>query len=174
MSDTLLGASIAIISSILTTLVGGGVKWFLDFRSYKREQEKIKQEREVQKDAKYLEKRIEAYEEWIAHFASCITSLTVLLQQNGNNSAPLFDGKMVMDMLINKQAQRMAALKMFGHPKVYEHVEGLLIEFNKLSQLEGEARQTHLTACAQKLEEIATMMRQEINRILCGNEEICV
>lgn len=28
MSDTLLGASIAIISSVLTTLVGGGVKWF--------------------------------------------------------------------------------------------------------------------------------------------------
>jgi hypothetical protein len=150
------------------------IKYFLDKCAYKREVEKIKQEREVQKDAKYLEKRIEAYEEWIAHFASCITSLTVLLQQNGNNSAPLFDGKMVMDMLINKQAQRMAALKMFGHPKVYEHVEGLVIEFNKLSQLEGEARQTHLTTCAQKLEEIATMMRQEINRILCGNEEICV
>lgn len=73
MNDTVLGALIAGGCGVLTAVVGGLIKWFLDVRAYKREQTKIKEERDSQKDTNYLEKRIAAYEAWIAHAGACIT-----------------------------------------------------------------------------------------------------
>ena len=173
MNDTVLGALIAGGCGVLTAVVGGLIKCFLDVRAYKREQTKIKEERDSQKDTNYLEKRIAAYEAWIAHASACITFLTAVAQQP-EACANLVDGQKIWDRFWEKQANCMASLKMFAHPKVYAQVEAFVLEFNKLSEINVNDRQTHLTRCGQKIEEIASQMRHEVNQVLCGKEEICV
>lgn len=83
MSETLLGAVIAGGCGVLTTIVGGVIKHFLDKYAYKREVEKIKQEREAQKDAEYLQRRISVYENVIAHFVACLSFFNAVFQQGG-------------------------------------------------------------------------------------------
>ena len=173
MNDTVLGALIAGGCGVLTAVAGGLIKWFLDVRAYKREQTKIKEERDSQKDTNYLEKRIAAYEAWIAHASACITFLTTVAQQP-EMCANLIDGQKLWDRFWEQQANCMATLKMFAHPKVCAQVEEFVLELNKLTEINVKNQQNFLTHCGQKIEEIASQMRQEINRILCGEEEICV
>ena len=59
--------------------------------------------------------------------------------------AGLIDGQKVWDVFVDRQAQCMAALKMFGHPKIYQCMSELVLEINALPNGDNATQQERLT-----------------------------
>lgn len=173
MNDTVLGALIAGGIGVLTAVVGGLIRWFLDVQADKREKEKVKEERDHQRDVAYLEKRTQAYERFVEYYASLIRILCFAMGSNFEQNGMLKEYNL-FDYLSKDEASCITAIKMYGHPKIYEAVNLFVGEFVNCLKMPKEECRQELTKIGGQLEGIAHNMREEITRVLCHMEEICV
>lgn len=175
MSDTVLGAFIAGIAGVVTAVVGGGVKWFLDARAHRRECD-------YQRDKDYLEKRMSAYEGFITFYTSYLSFLNFVASSQEVNSSPegqnsircLAERQTIFNDIFKNESNHLTAIRMYGSPCIYKKVAEFLKEYNEHFSKKDLSRTAAINELSKKLEEIAFDMRVEINNVLCRKEEIKV
>lgn len=175
MCDTLLGAFIAGITGVITAIVGGGVKWFLDVRAHKRECD-------YQRDRDYLEKRMSAYEGFIALYTSYLSFFNFVANSQELNPSPdelnsircLVERQTIFNDIFKNESNHLAAIRMYGSPCIYKKVAEFLKEYNEHFSKKDFSLTGEINELSKKLEEIAFDMRVEINNVLCREEEIKV
>lgn len=177
MNDTLLGAMIAGGVGVLTSVVGGFIKWFLDVRTYKRDEEKINKEHDYQRDQDYLKKRIATYEAFIGYFGAYLSFLTFFANASKFSQeyvTAIAQRQTTLNDVFKEHMHHIAAIKMYGHPKMYEVVVQFMKDLESNENLSNKQIIERLKMSGERLDEIAHEMRVEINNIMCHKEEICI
>lgn len=172
MSDTMLGAIIAGGVGVLTALVGGIIRWFLDVQASKREKEKMKEERKHQQEKFYLEKRIQAYEGFIEYYRSFVAFFNFAVNVGSVDSVQAFlEKQTVLTDAFKKEACHLASLQLYGHPDAHKLACKFIQTLGVALNQPKEALKQGLQDAAQQLDSIACGMRNEIKGIAGYVEE---
>lgn len=174
MSDTMLGAVIAGGVGVLTALVGGVIRWFLDVQASKREKEKIKEEWKHQQEKIYLEKRIQAYEGFIEYYGAFIAFFSFAVNVGSIDSVQGFlEKQTVLTDAFKKEAFHLTLLRLYGHPDAHKLACQFIQTLSAALNQPKEELKQGLQDATQQLDRIAHGMRNEIKGIVGYTEEKC-